>query len=121
MQKSEHKRDTRYCFICCFNSVGIVSAARVLFTKKSPKAISRIEGKASERMGRSNPQAASQRGDTQGRDIFGADRVDFIGNFEVYQIIRDAFAKQGLEYRARYFRTAWDHYGGAKLITQTAR
>lgn len=117
MQKSEHKRDTRYCFVCCFNSVSIVSAARVLFTKKSPKATIGNEGKASEGMGRSNSQTSSQRSNPEGRDIFGFDRVDFIGNFEVYQLIREAFSRQGLEYRASYYRTAIDRHGGAKLIT----
>lgn len=119
MQKSEHKRDTRYYLIRCLNPVGLISLVRVFFKKTSKSADSRNERKKPERMGGSNIQAESQRDNSERRNIFGSDRVDFIGNFEVYQLIREAFERQGLEYRASYYRTAWNHHGGAKLITQT--
>lgn len=121
MQRSEHKRCDRHYIIRYLNRLGIVSAARVLFEKACTPANSRNERESSEGMGRSDLQTQSFRYDTEGRDIFGADRVDFIGNIEMYQLIRDTFSKQGLEYRAGYYRTAWDRNGGARLITQATR
>lgn len=119
MQRGEYKCDNRNSIIRYLDSLGIVSAARTFFKKKNPQAIDGHEGETSSGVGRSDIQAKPYRADTKSRDIFGPDRVDFIGDFEVYKLVRDTFKKQGLSYRADYYRTAWDRNGGAKLTPQT--
>ncbi len=119
MQRGEYKRDNRNSIIRYLDSLNIVSAARAFFKKKNPQAVVRYEGETSSRVGGSDIQAESYRPDPKSRDIFGPDRVDFIGDFEVYKLVRDTFKKQGLSYRADYYRTAWDRNGGAKLTPQT--
>lgn len=119
MQRGEYKRGNRNSIIRYLDSLGIVSAARAFFKKKNTQAVSGYEGEASSGVGGSDIQTESYRPDSKSRDIFGPDRVDFIGDFEVYKLVRDTFKKQGLSYRADYYRTAWDRNGGAKLTPQT--
>ena len=119
MRRSEYKRCVSHYIIRCLNRIGIVSNLRVLHSEKNQETHGDNEGNPSEGVGRSDSQAKSYRSDTKGRDIFGPDRVDFIGDFEVYKLVRDTFSKQGLSYRADYYRTAWDRNGGAKLTPQT--